>query len=37
MNHIIPRLIPRNQYIYNHIEKLYKKKHFYYMKKNINI
>jgi hypothetical protein len=28
MNHIIPRLIPRNQYIYNHIEKLYKKNIF---------
>jgi hypothetical protein len=28
MNHIIPRLIPRNQYIYNYIEKLYKKNIF---------
>jgi hypothetical protein len=32
-NHIIPRLIRKYQYIYNHIEKLYIKKHFYYMKK----
>jgi hypothetical protein len=33
MNHIIPRLIPRNQYIYNHIEKLYKKNIFIIWKK----